>query len=169
MYIQQLYKLCTILIKIGILNVCMNLIIGIALPMTKICYSFIYFLEILFKCLYIIVYTKNQWIYKWQSWKIKKKLQYICTCNLIFFPKNLLKIRPEMLHHDSCSAIFTSRCTGLPLLWNQREKWLLFQVLTKEKWETTGRSGESTGRSQNISLIVPLFTFMGHYRGIRML
>jgi hypothetical protein len=29
-------------------------------------------------------------------------------------------------------------------LWNQREKWLLFQVLTKEKWETTGRSGEST-------------------------
>jgi hypothetical protein len=43
--------------------------------------------------------------------------------------------------------------TGLPLLWNQREKWLLFQVLTKEKWETTGRSGESTWRSQNISLI----------------
>jgi hypothetical protein len=35
----------------------------------------------------------------------------------------------------------------------KREKWLLFQVLTKEKWETTGRSGESTGRSQNISLI----------------
>ena len=62
------------------------------------------------------------------------------------------------------------RCiTGLPLLWNQREKWLLFQELTKEKWETTGRSGESTGRSQNISLIVPLFTFAGHYRGIRML
>jgi hypothetical protein len=26
---------------------------------------------------------------------------------------------------------------GLPLLWFQREKWLLFQVLTKEKWETT--------------------------------
>jgi hypothetical protein len=26
-------------------------------------------------------------------------------------------------------------------------------VLTKERWETTGRSGESTGRSQNISLI----------------
>ena len=51
---------------------------------------------------------------------------------------------------------------GLPLLWNQREKWLLFQVLTKEKWETTGRC-------QNISLIVPLFTFAGHYRGIRML
>jgi cellulose synthase/poly-beta-1,6-N-acetylglucosamine synthase-like glycosyltransferase len=43
--------------------------------------------------------------------------------------------------------------SGLPLLWNQREKWLLFQVLTKEKWETTGRSGESTGRSQNISII----------------
>jgi hypothetical protein len=42
-------------------------------------------------------------------------------------------------------------------------KWLLFQVLTKEKWETTGRSGESTERSQNISLIVPLFTFAGHY------
>ena len=42
---------------------------------------------------------------------------------------------------------------GLPLLWNQREKWLLFQVLTKEKWDTTGRSGESTGRSQNISII----------------
>ena len=42
---------------------------------------------------------------------------------------------------------------GLPLLWNQRGKWLLFQVLTKEKWETTGRSGESTGRSQNISII----------------
>ena len=42
---------------------------------------------------------------------------------------------------------------GLPLLWNQREKWLLFQVLTKEKWETTGRSGESAGRSQNISII----------------
>jgi hypothetical protein len=40
------------------------------------------------------------------------------------------------------------------------------KVLTKEKWETTGRSGESTGRSQNISLIVPLFTFAGHYRGI---
>ena len=58
---------------------------------------------------------------------------------------------------------------GLLLLWNQREKWLLFQVLTKEKWETTGRSGESTGRSQNISLVVPLFTFAGHYRGIRML
>ena len=51
---------------------------------------------------------------------------------------------------------------GLTLLWNQREKWLLFQLLTKEKWETTGRSGESTGRSQNISLIVPLFTFAWH-------
>ena len=38
-----------------------------------------------------------------------------------------------------------------------------FQVLTKEKWETTGRSGESTGKSQNISLIVLLFTFAGHY------
>jgi hypothetical protein len=59
--------------------------------------------------------------------------------------------------------------SGLPLLWNQREKWLLFQVLTKEKWETTRRSGESTGRSQNISLIVPLFTFVGHYRDIHML
>ena len=35
--------------------------------------------------------------------------------------------------------------------------------------ETTGRSGDSTGRSQNISLIVPIFTFAGHYRGIRML
>jgi hypothetical protein len=34
---------------------------------------------------------------------------------------------------------------------------------------TTGRSGESTERGQNISLIVPLFTFAGHYRGIRML
>jgi hypothetical protein len=36
-------------------------------------------------------------------------------------------------------------------------------------WQTRGtteRSGESTGRSQNISLIVPLFTFAGHYRGI---
>jgi hypothetical protein len=33
----------------------------------------------------------------------------------------------------------------------------------------TEKSGESTGRSQNISLIVPLFTFAGHYRGIRML
>ena len=55
--------------------------------------------------------------------------------------------------------------TGLPLLWNQREKWLLFQVLTKEKWETTGRNGES----QNIFPIVPLFTFTGHYHGIRML
>jgi hypothetical protein len=32
-----------------------------------------------------------------------------------------------------------------------------------------GRSGESTGGSQNISLIVPLFTFVGRYRGIRML
>ena len=29
-----------------------------------------------------------------------------------------------------------------------------------------GRSGDSTGGSQNISLIVPLFTFAGHYRGI---
>ena len=60
-------------------------------------------------------------------------------------------------------------CSELPLLRNQREKWLLFHVLTKEKWEITGKSGESTGRSQNISLIVPLFTFAGHYRGIRML
>jgi hypothetical protein len=35
-------------------------------------------------------------------------------------------------------------------------------VLTKEKWEITGSTDESTGRSQNISLIVPLFTFEGH-------
>jgi hypothetical protein len=33
---------------------------------------------------------------------------------------------------------------------DNREKW----------WKYT------TGRSQNISLIVPLFTFVGHYRGI---
>jgi hypothetical protein len=66
-----------------------------------------------------------------------------------------------------CLNISTVINTGLPLLWNQREKWLLFQVLTKKKWETTGRSGESTGRSQNISLIVPLFTFAGHYRYIQ--
>jgi hypothetical protein len=31
------------------------------------------------------------------------------------------------------------------------------------------KRSESTGRSQNIYLIVPLFTFAGHYRGIRML
>jgi hypothetical protein len=40
-------------------------------------------------------------------------------------------------------------------------------VLTKEKWETTGRSGESTGRSQNISPIVPLFTFAGIFINIK--
>ena len=73
-------------------------------------------------------------------------------------------------HVDYCDAMLhIVMSSGLPLLWNQREKWLLFQVLTKEKWEATGRRGESTGRSQNISLIVPLFTFAGHYRGIRML
>jgi hypothetical protein len=49
------------------------------------------------------------------------------------------------------------------------------QVLLKHRTEytillyTIIRSGESTGRSQNISLIVPLFTFAGHYRGIHML
>ena len=35
--------------------------------------------------------------------------------------------------------INSTSTSGLPLLWNQREKWLLFQVLTKEKWETTNR------------------------------
>jgi hypothetical protein len=81
------------------------------------------------------------------------------------FPQSRMKGERHRLRLNKKICVFT----GLPLLWNQREKWLLFQVLTKEKWETTERSGESTGRSQNISLIVPLFTFAGHYRGIRML
>ena len=38
--------------------------------------------------------------------------------------------RPVASHWQALSH------TGLPLFWNQREKWLLFQVLTKEKWET---------------------------------
>ena len=33
-----------------------------------------------------------------------------------------------------CFSAEHAALTGLPLLWNQREKWLLFQVLTKEKW-----------------------------------
>jgi hypothetical protein len=52
----------------------------------------------------------------------------------------------------------------VPLLSAQQNK-----ESEKGLFDTTGGSGESTGRSQNISIIVPLFTFAGHYRGIRML
>jgi hypothetical protein len=108
------------------------------------------------------------------TWLVHK-WSFINTCVICYVLK---RISSSMLHFSS--IIFFIRSViffilifienpGLPLLWNQREKWLLFQVLTKEKWETTGRSGESTERSQNIFLIVPLFTFAGHYRGIRML
>jgi hypothetical protein len=69
--------------------------------------------------------------------------------NKIYFNKFIVSVYKYLIF----SFLWIRHITGLPLLWNQREKWLLFQVLTKERWETTGRSGESTGRSQNISLI----------------
>ena len=37
---------------------------------------------------------------------------------------------------------------GLPLLWNQREKWLLFQVLTKEKWDNREKWWEYREKSK---------------------
>jgi hypothetical protein len=115
--------------------------------------------------MYIILYSLN--IFHWCRFYVHvKKKSWEGVLSRIPVKINRLSRYVELLQKTGSLGYPHA---GLPLLWNQREKWLLFQVLIKEKWETTGRSGESTGRSQNISLFVPLFTFEGHYRGIRML
>ena len=77
----------------------------------------------------------------------------ILECTVMWVQMSMTSFILQTVSRNRYSIYFHFDQAGLPLLWNLREKWLLFQVLTKEKWETTGRSGESIGRSQNISLI----------------